>query len=732
MVVELKRLLNRKNLVLLAVFFLGNLVLFYYEQQKEIEDFNGMRKDYARLVEEYRDSSVADARARLTDLMRQIRAGESTVNYDAARILSRKLQYLEGYTADINQVFVSAEKIKRLSFFAKPDSYAYNNTLKTAKDFEILRNLSPTLDNDRAVERIVAYPFMNYWVIAFMVVVLYTMFCQRRADVWPLVHTAKEGRGGLAFWQLLWVNAVLLITVILLYGSTVLLSLGLYGGFGDLGNPVQTVEACGNVCRLMSKGGYLLLMAGADFMMLATVTSVIWLIMQHMKNRNQAIFVLAVFVGAEFILYQRFDTNSVYAMLHHINIINLFDMHRIVSTYRNWGIGTFVVSLSATVVAVCFCLWMMISALIWLGGRMQRPMAKKGILSKAAERVSVAFYKVMYRFPVFVLEVHKLLFTRKGIVIMAIVLLASWYFIDAGMVEFAESDKENDLLCLEKGGKDYSQLEQIVGELTKKVQESSEYCNKIQADYEKGLAQERDVTAAALRLYGYTLELSRYSTVSQRMEHIYQLKAERGIEGYLMPENGYLVLFGALGSSRRFTVELILLVGIVVIVIESFSYEHASGMKYLLHACSGGHTRFFMRKAGAAALIATIMAGLAYLLEIETVSQRYGLPFLEAPIQSLTFMGEVSWQICIWQYLLLQYVLLLVCVYTAMCAALFVSVFTDGKGTGMGVCIALPAVVAGWIAVHGLSVENFCMAGIVAVPVSAGLTLAALRKHILH
>lgn len=695
---ELKRILSKKIIIMVVLLVCANLFVFYSEQQKGLKDFNRTRQDYIALVDEYRNMDLNEAVEKSQQLLTQIKNGESQTDQKAARQLNTKLKYLAEYGAEIEKVFENADKIERLSFMAKKGTFSYNNVMKTRDDFTNLKGLELSLDNDVAVSKMISYSYTNYFAIVAGIVILYVLMKYRQKDIMPIIRTASNGRLTLALKQMVLVNGIMAGIHILLYGSCVLFSLLLYGGAGDLTGPVQTIESCRNYCNLISKLDLIVIMELANLLVIFLVVLLFWLIMLIIKNRNHAMLVVSVIIGVEFVLYNKFGINSAYAYLHHFNIMNLFDIQNIICTYKNFGSGNFIASVSTVVIIAGAGAFVLCSALVVLISARKKIEGKKSLFAVVSEKIGGLVRKLLFRLPVWLLELYKLLFTRKGILIILALLFVSVYFTTSNIVIFAEADIESDRLCTEYGGRDYSKMEEIVEEVYAAVDSAKAEVEEATAAFERGEITNMELIKAGTKLYGANLEVMHYSTVIKRIEHT------KAVGGYLMPENGYSVLFGKFSTTRRFIVELAILVGILVIVIDSFSYEKTSGMNKIINSAANGHKKYFTRKVLCCMALAVLVNGIIYFTEYMTMNSAYGFTFLEAPVRSLTFMEDFAdSNLTVGGYIIIEYLILVVWAMFITSISLFVSSLSKKQGSQIGICVVLVLAVIFWLAVNGLS-----------------------------
>ena len=78
----------------------------------------------------------------------------------------------------------------------------------------------------------------------------------------------------------------------------------------------------------------------------------IWGVFVMFRNRVYALVTMLIFAAVEQFIYSHIDIHSVWNGLHYINIINIININATFSSYRNWGVGTYVFPVFSVVLFV--------------------------------------------------------------------------------------------------------------------------------------------------------------------------------------------------------------------------------------------------------------------------------------------------------------------------------------------------------------------------------------------
>lgn len=142
----------------------------------------------------------------------------------------------------------------------------------------------------------------------------------------------------------------------------------------------------------------------------------------------------------------------------------------------------------------------------------------------------------------------------------------------------------------------------------------------------------------------------------EQINYVEEVKAQYGIEAYVMSQRGYNQILGDNAKIRKLIIYIILGFGIVLIAESENALEYKSGMNMLLGSSARGRIWGKAVKSGAVCIIAAIIAVIVYITEMSVMSHTYGMPYIDAPLISLSFMkvGRMLRYITIKQYMIMQ------------------------------------------------------------------------------
>lgn len=741
---EWKRIFSRKLFLVIAVALILNMGLFVYEQMsgRNINDTLFAAQEYADLVERYQDMplDVAEERSskEYSTIIKYVNSLNPTETQKALSNVSgkvvqndegsqemlsyyqtldeskkvqmqlefkdiiTKIKYLRAYPDSVKQVMQNAASLKRFSLFSKPDSFSYNNIIRTANDFERVRNVKPELTNDKAVGAFTEYYYMFYIVFALMIMIIYGLFSERENGMWCMVNGAPYGRARLAIKRMFLILIASFAITGAFFGSTLTVSFVIYGGLGDLRTSIQTLERFEKFTYEYSKMHYLV----NDFLLswsaIAVISIVLWMLFIFFRNRNHTLILTGAFVGLEVILFNKIQIQSVYNALKYINIINLFRINETYRTYNNWGYKTHVFPVISITVAALFVIFIISAVLAVIRFAHMKPQTKQTLLARLFSLIHQNYQRLFSHMPVTVKEIHKLVITGKGMWVVAAVVIISIYFSSTGKMNFTDGQKETDAVYLEHGGSDYSYITAYIEEQTNIYAEAKQKLDNAAIQYQNG---EIDLKAYSKVVSNFQFETNSLKNCKEfitKTEYLQNLSQNRGIEGYMISDRGYEEIFGQYSRQRELILLLTMVTGIMIIISESISMEYRTGMENIVRSCENGRKWLMNRKVLACAIFTVSLFAIVYGIDIWNMYHTYGMPFLDAPVVSLTFMENCPVNVTILSWMNIVFAArLAVCILT-MIIAILISRIIGKKGNRALMPLALAGIIVVIVLIHGI------------------------------
>ena len=181
-----------------------------------------------------------------------------TLDYIAVHNVLLQARYLQNYPTFLEDIQTSKDNLLSFSIFHDTDNFSGRNILKTASDFEALNDVTLTIEANGAVEAFIHAPLTDYLMVVLSFLLVVSFSEERKQGLWSLIHATPQGRLHLTLYRALALLGGCMLCVLLLYGETWMLGLYVYGGAGDLGRAVQSIEVLGKLPALFTVGQFLL------------------------------------------------------------------------------------------------------------------------------------------------------------------------------------------------------------------------------------------------------------------------------------------------------------------------------------------------------------------------------------------------------------------------------------------------------------------------------------------
>ena len=736
---EWKRLVHKRYLLIIFMAILANILLFGYEQfgGKSNSEFSMEQQQRQWLMNYYVQMPVAEATNQISivnkrinselreqnknsevDVSNQIHAeikenvdsSVAIIEVDEPRVenvmehyhglleeeqiifqhvlieVNDDLNYLTHYHENVAAVISNAEKLERFSVFSNGDSYSNKNIQQTAKDYRRVNDLQVNLKNNQAVVHFLEYPYLFYMGMVLMVLLVYNIFKERENGMWSMVHGAEGGRARLAFQRVAVLLGASLLILFMVYGSVLLESFVLYGGVDCLGEPIQNLSMFSGFTYVLSQGGYLVVLFVASWLALFSISGLFWMLFVIFRNRNHALVVVGIFTGIEILLYQKIPVQSVYGVFKKVNIVRILHMNEILSIYENWKVGSMPVPLWMIIMMVLIILMLMSFLLALCGTVRMRPQGKTSVMAVLLQKVNEWYQHLFTKIPVLIKEFHKLVITSKGTWVVAIVVVLVIYFASTGTMNFTSAMKEKDQIYLEHGGAEYTYVEELVQTRKDEYEQVRAKAEEIFRNYQEENGSLVELVSISSQVNQYASRLKSVEEFDEKLEYLKRTESEHGVKGYLISDRGYEEIFGQYSTQRELILLLIYITGIMLIVSECVIMEYRTGMENILRASKNGRNRLMVRKVISCILLTAMMFILVYGIDFMRLVQLYGLPYLSAPLMSLTFMEGISTSCTIIQWIVLRLLIRFLIGLLTMLAA-FITSRIIGKSGNRGLSL---------------------------------------------
>lgn len=218
-----------------------------YDTGKMELDAKACQNTYQRWLKLYKKQEPEKAAASLQKEEAQLleRADLSEKQYRnliAIRTLLGQFQYQKDFYAYLQKVQQNKDSALSFSVFNQDNAFTQRNIRKTAAQFEELRGVEISIDNNQALEAFITYKTTDYFLILFLILIAFAFLDERKKGLWSIIYGSKDGRIKLGVRR----SVILFVSsaagTLILYGSNLLLANCIYNSFGDFSRAIQSSQ----------------------------------------------------------------------------------------------------------------------------------------------------------------------------------------------------------------------------------------------------------------------------------------------------------------------------------------------------------------------------------------------------------------------------------------------------------------------------------------------------------
>lgn len=689
---EIKRIVNRRFLTVFLLAVLANILIFVYQQLgiMNISDFMFMEKQRKFFTEYLEANENADLKSgEFSDYSKDFSENENKLFVQAYNEVKRKKSYIKGYSRSIEEIIDSAHNMQDFSVFADKGTFAYKNINKTIDDFERVRSLKLFFDNDKALDKFFSYNVIFYIAYAVMIMVVYKLMEERDNGMWEIVRgTRKRISVGV-----LRASSLLIITcavVAVLYFSVLLTAFIIYGGAG-LGAPIQTIKQFAKYTFVQSRAGYLLYNYIFACLLIYALTCFVWMLFSVFRKRIYASAVVGIILLAETLLYIKIPFYSRYALLRQVNIIEVLNVNNILPVYENREVLGFVCPVHAITVAVLIFIIIVSCAVSVTAFIYMKPHKGAAKQLKLVAIINRRYQSILAGAPFILKEIYKNLITCRAAILFLAGLGLVIYFTDSSKVIFSQDELYRDKIYIKYAGEEYDNLKNQVKLTESTYKEAKQEYDELLDKYDRGEISADDLRKANALVQVYESEYMSVSEFCSKIDYLEQTYEEKGIRGFLISDRGYEEILGSRGKLRETIIFFVMIAVVMITTSEFFTLEYKSGIKHICKASKKGWKWFVGKKIATGFIVATVFFMLIYGTEYMMLYNMYGMPFLNAPAVSLSFMTFVNTGVTIAEWILIKVLILYITMAVSFGIAVIASALA-GKSKSRGLEIIVTVV----------------------------------------
>lgn len=599
---------------------------------------------------------------------------QARLDYTAADNLLQQISYLSGYGDYLASIQANRESMLSFSIFNDPNSFSSRNIIKTAEEFGGLKGVSLELGADGAVDSFLGFAMTDYILLAVLALICISFLEERKKGLWSVVHATPHGRLTLALRRMGILFGVSAASVLLLYGTNLVLGFSLYGGLDDLGRAAQSVETLGKLPVLCTVGQfliqYILLRIASAFL----IALLLWLLLTAINNVKYTIIVAAGVLATEYSLYTFLPVQSFLNLLKYFNIFTYISLSDLYTNYLNIDLFGFPLGIRSISQIALLPLGLLAAAICIAVHCHKKPAAGKDLLGRIAYRLNSLTDKGLRHLHLLGMELHKTLFIQKGIVVVIL-----FVYLVVGL-SFAATVPVNS--AAEAAARQYTaELEgeitdstfQRMDEIQAGLDEAIAAFDTAKEQYERGEIEYPQFDIYAREGEAAKTKLDGLRSVRERAQALREQGAQKGFASWLVEDAPYQSVYGKPAQENQQKAALVSLLTLVLLLAGCMAYEEQSGMANLLASTGRGRNTLLRRKMALAAILTTGIWAVVYGLEFHAFLGGYTSGTLRAPVQNLSMLENFPLPCSIGGFLILLYLLRWIALFCGAMLTLLIS-----------------------------------------------------------
>ena len=547
---------------------------------------------------------------------------------DAKLHLDSKDTFDEAYRRILSRVVKNAELAKEdyIAVGVGEDAYEYKYQNDIAAIYRVNSILPLEFEYTHGWEQYHSYNSGNILLVLLVLVLAPAIsLTEHTTGMYPILHTAKHGRGKTLLHKLL-VLATAVTCSVLLFSGINLIAFGQSYGFSSLGNLIQAFAGYRMCPEIITVGEYLLISVGIRILALFALGTVLVLLSRLIRSYALSFVASLGLVATQYVLYffLSIDQTGSYDML---NVFTVMDTHKTFTRYYSLNLfGDSVPFLKASVFFYLAVVLLCTAGLFTLYRRTPGASAKRFKLRVPSVAIPVPCRNL------FAAEVGKTLIASRYILLVIVVLIAKGVTASEAFV--------NDNAFSDQIYREY--MTELEGELTEeklayieaegsRMRQAIAGFDRVVSDYRQGKITLEEYTAYRAERNYADARMDTFPVIEARRDYILSMKAA-GKDAYFVYDTGWNALFNQGFDYLLYGLVLLLFAGV-------FANEIRGGIHNILKATGKGRWSLFLAKYAAVLILATLLFAAFMAIDLNAAMKSFEFPAWDAPVQSLTMFG---------------------------------------------------------------------------------------------
>ena len=592
-------------------------------------------------------------------------------DYYANAIYVDKYQYMLSYDEHIDSVIQNAEKMKKSDVLYLERSFSKDNIDKTQKDFENMKKINVSIGNDRWIEKIVNYEFVEYFVLILIVVGVIIIVDERKKGLWEIVFATKNGRNVLALKRVALLTTLSFLGVIILAIENIIIAASLSGGVGDVFRSIQSVSLFRNVTLETNILQYISLIYLWKAISLSTVGMLFYILATSIKSYILPMLLLFFILFGEILLYKTLSVISVWGPLKSINIVSGLFSQDIMKDYSNVNVFGKAIDSYNCMILTSMLLFVLFGVLLIVLGKRKPFSIGESIIARVLGRVSYRL-KLYRHNSMLIHEMHKQLWIVKVLFACILMLMISVITIDMDEVNYGYSEKVyNQYMDMLEGKVNFEKKIYLENEAAIWQSKYDETYLELDKLIQEG-GSIYQIEALQKKMEQYMISVEIVKEIEGLCNKLLNLE-EKGYNAEFVNETGYNNYLGEKSFDINLRTTMINMLFVVFAVSGIYAYENSQNGRLLTYPTKYGRTRFYITKCVTAFIITLFIYVVSSISVLFEINYKYGLNGITADAQSIYLFEDLNFKCPIWAVILGIHLIKLLMLYAMSLAVMFIS-----------------------------------------------------------
>ena len=616
---------------------------------------------------------------------------DAKASYAAVNTFLSQTKYLSDYPDWLDSIQKNKDSMLSFSIFSDPDSFSGRNILKTAEEFEKLQGVELALGENGAVESLLTFSLTDYFLLAILMIVSVSFLEERKKGLWNVVHAAPNGRIRLALKRTVILLCTSFFSVLLLYGTNLMIGFSVYGGYDSLNRSTQSVELLGGLPQLSTIGAFLLqwflLRIGAAFF----ISLLLWLLLTAVQNVKYTILITGGILALEYSLYTFLPVQSGFNLFKYFNLFTYISMSDLYTNYLNIDLFGYPFGICRISQLALLPLCVLLGTACVTVNCCKKPAAGKDLFGRFAVKLNSITDRFLGRLRLFGFEAYKTIWIQKGIIVIALLVYLAMQLSYTAPVPVGNA--------AEGAARQYTA--ELAGEITEdtlnRIEHIQSELNQTIADYKAAEIAYENGEMEYPQFDVYAREASAAQTKSEglnmvrdRVEQLREQSQKKSFVPYLIAEAPFESVYGKTAESNQQSAAMLSLLILGLLLAGCMTYEKQSGITGLAASAAKGRGVLLACKILLAAGCATLVWAVVYGFELRAFLMICNTNTLTASASNLALIQNMTLSCKISTALIFLYGFrLLVLFCTAMLSLLVSSCMKRMEAAYIAVCAVL-------------------------------------------